>query len=669
MLTNLKQWKKIILSLPDEEFFDIIRNYLGELKTPFNKHLLIEQLLAFLSKEETVERIISLVNESDAYLLTLIYSLGGPTTKVLFSFVQDSQSFLEYQNHILNLEERLLIYKEPDTGRIRLSPIFKEILEKQILDTRLVFPSEKITDQTASPPWFSEALLIAMISFLKNSPDLFKLDGELKKRSLDELSSIFPLLFSGDSQESRFEFLFKVLQKLHLLTEKDGKVWIHYENVNNISKLPILTRYTLFIAAAATGSKDLKVISKRAELLSSFLFSLPEGRGFSFPTLLSFLRFYSRSEKLDEKELRQIIDSLITTEILHYQGKDVYELNPFFSELLHGSNDEPVFIIQPSFIITAKPWITLETGLPLALSSNILKYDIFAEYEITKQSCIKIRQIDMTHIDLLNYLETMSGNSTPQNIKTSLEHWALDYNTFQLFEGVTLVVSNPRRVVVDHLETLKPFIRSNPAPGVYIFNKEDEKEWSKLLNEAGLPVLTGSSEVTEAQNETINFEEYQKKGSLSPKITFIEQERPADRNSPSFINELKKVMEEQNFSRTEHEDILARIERKLILFPRQLQRALKSKDKAEVGGLDYTGKVRLIQRALDSKRTILEIKSTAIPGDTNRILIKPVSVNHEGANLILLAWTLPEEDEIEIPIRKISYVKLLRSSLYAPVSG
>ena len=128
-------------------------------------------------------------------------------------------------------------------------------------------------------------------------------------------------------------------------------------------------------------------------------------------------------------------------------------------------------------------------------------------------------------------------------------------------------------------------------------------------------------------------------------------------------------MDSRNFSKTEHEDILARIERKLILFPGQLQRALKSKDKAEVGGLDYTGKVRLIQRALDSKRTILEIKSTALPGENNRILIKPVSVNHDGPNLILLAQTLPEENDIEIPIRKISYVKLLRSSLYAPVSG
>ncbi len=669
MLTNLKQWKKIILSLPDEEFFDIMRNYLGELKTPFNKHLLIEQLLAFLSKEETVERIISLVNDADAYLLTLIYSLGGPTTKVLFGFVQDSQSFLEYQNHLLNLEERLLIYKEPDTGKIRLSPIFKGILEERILDTRLVFPSKKITTKTSSPPWFSEALLIALISFLKNSPDLFKLDGELKKRSLDELSSVFPLLFNGSSQESRFEFLFKVLQKLHLLIEKEGKVHIHFENVHNVSKLPILNRYTLFFAAASTNSKNMKDISKRAEILSYFISSIPEGRGFSFSTLLSFLRFYSRSEKIDENELQKTINVLITTEILHSHGKDIFELNHFFSDILYNSYDEPAFIIQPSFIITTKPWITLDTGIPLALSSDILKYDIFAEYEITKQSCIKIRQIGMAHQDLLAYLDSMSGNSTPQNIKTSLEHWALDYNTFQLFEGVTLVVSSPRRVVIDHLETLKPFIKSNPAPGVYIFNKEDEKEWSKLLNEAGLPVLSRADSAAEMETETIHFEEYPQKGSHLQKITFIEREQLPDRDSPVFINELKKVMDSRKFSRTEHEDILARIERKLILFPGQLQRALKSKDKAEVGGLDYTGKVRLIQRALDSKRTILEIKSTALPEKNNRILIKPLSVNHDGPNLILFAQTLPEENDIEIPIRKISYVKLLRSSLYAPVSG
>ncbi len=669
MLTNLKQWKKIILSLPDDDFFDIMRNYLGELKTPFNKHILIEQLLAFLSRDSTVSRIISLINRGDAYILTLIYSLGGPTTKVLFNFVKASQSFLEFQNHLLNLEERLLIYEESGTGKILISPIFREILEQRVFDTRIVFPSKKIPVHKALPPWFSEALLIAVLSFFKNSPDLFKLDGGLKKRSLEDLSTTFPLLFVTAEGASRFEILFSSLQKLHLIAEESGRVHIHYENLLRFSRLPILNRYTLFFAAAAVDTDSLEDISELGDLLSVFLASLPEAEGFTLSTLLSFLRFYSQDKNISDSRMHRIIETLTMTGILFIYNKQYYALNPFFSENLHLSTDEPVIIIQPSFIITSKPWITLETGLPLALSADIKRYDIFAEYEINKQSCIKIRRIGMTYKNFLDYLEKMSNSSIPQNIRTSVEHWSQDYNTFQLFDGVALVVSSPRQVVIDHLENLKPFILSNPAPGVYIFNKEDEKEWSKLLLDAGFPVLAESAGVSDFELEAVSYEKLQKTGKHFPEINFIEQKQLPQKSSPSFVKDLKKTMDKQNFSRAEYEDISARIERKLILFPGQLQRALKSRDKAEVGGLDYTGKVRLIQRALDSNRNILEIKSTALPGDSSRILIKPVTINHQEENLVLLAQTLPEEDDIEIPIRKISYVKLLRSSLYAPVSG
>lgn len=93
MLNNLEQWKTIIVSLPDDDFFAIMRNYLGEIKTPFNKHILIDRLLAFLTREETVERIVTLISNDDAYLLTLIYFLDEPDIKTLYSFIKESKSF------------------------------------------------------------------------------------------------------------------------------------------------------------------------------------------------------------------------------------------------------------------------------------------------------------------------------------------------------------------------------------------------------------------------------------------------------------------------------------------------------------------------------------------------------------------------------------------------
>lgn len=72
---------------------------------------------------------------------------------------------------------------------------------------------------------------------------------------------------------------------------------------------------------------------------------------------------------------------------------------------------------------------------------------------------------------------------------------------------------------------------------------------------------------------------------------------------------------------------------------------------------------------MESRTDILEIKSNFLSADKNRILIKPIRINNEKDKHILQASTLPEEEEIEIPVGKISYIRLLKSSLYAPVSG
>lgn len=666
MLTNLEQWKKIILSLDDNDFFDIMRNYLGELQTPFNKHTLIEKLLVFLSRETTVERIISLISNADAYLLTLIYSLGEPDAKTLYKFISGSKSFLEFQNHILNLEERLLIFEEPDTGKIRLSPIFRETLVNQVLNTQLIFPSKKITNNKIPPPWFSEALFVALISFLKNFTDLFKLDGSLKKRSKDEINSVFPILNTETESGTRFNLAITSLLKLSLIYLTDGKVSINYDAFSNFSKLPLIARYSLLLAGLIRETKTEKELFNFSYIISSFITALPPDRSFNNETLLSFLKFYTINTTYEERDLRRILYILKVTEILYLDEEDFYTVNPYFTEYTQTEKrDEPLLIIQSSFVLTAKPWITLEDGLPLALSSDVIKYDLFTQYEIRKQSCLNVHYIGLSYPDLRIYLETLSGKELPSNMVTSLNQWADDYSTFRLFREITLVVSESRQTFIDHLEPLKPYIQANPAPGVYILNKDEEKDWSKILNDAGLPVFAEISP-RDQDRKNLAFEAYTDKRQYSPLI-FIEKSSITEDTSPLFLRKLKESIDKRKFTRSEYEDFSARLEKKLILFPEQIEKALRPKDKAEVGGLDYTGKVRLIHRALDSKRNILEIKSSVLPGNSDRILVKPVSVEHEGDNLVLQAKTLPEEEVFTIPIRKISYVKLLRSSLYAPV--
>ena len=55
------------------------------------------------------------------------------------------------------------------------------------------------------------------------------------------------------------------------------------------------------------------------------------------------------------------------------------------------------------------------------------------------------------------------------------------------------------------------------------------------------------------------------------------------------------------------EEIRARIDKRIILFPEQIHAGMARQEKTEAGGLDYIGKVRLIEKAISSKKDLLEV--------------------------------------------------------------
>ena len=80
---NIMLWRESLSLMQDSHFFDLLQMYLGEIKTPYNKPNLIEQLSSFLRKEETKQTMISLLSKEDLELLTAIYLIPKITQKKL----------------------------------------------------------------------------------------------------------------------------------------------------------------------------------------------------------------------------------------------------------------------------------------------------------------------------------------------------------------------------------------------------------------------------------------------------------------------------------------------------------------------------------------------------------------------------------------------------------
>lgn len=62
---EIAQWQEAIAALSDKQFFDTMRLYLGEIKTPYNKQRLIEQLAAFIYKTEHIQKALTLMDAFD----------------------------------------------------------------------------------------------------------------------------------------------------------------------------------------------------------------------------------------------------------------------------------------------------------------------------------------------------------------------------------------------------------------------------------------------------------------------------------------------------------------------------------------------------------------------------------------------------------------------------
>ena len=103
-------WRESIALLPDNHFFEIIRMYLGEIKTPFNKQKLIEELGAFLRKAENRAVIFALLEKEEIELLAAVKFIEKPTREKIRDFFQDSYSYAFIFDKTNNCRDRFARY-------------------------------------------------------------------------------------------------------------------------------------------------------------------------------------------------------------------------------------------------------------------------------------------------------------------------------------------------------------------------------------------------------------------------------------------------------------------------------------------------------------------------------------------------------------------------------
>ncbi|HKK64959.1 MAG TPA: hypothetical protein VJ967_03815, partial [Clostridia bacterium] len=217
---QIDEWKRCLLDLPDELFFSIMKLYLGDLKTPFHKPRLVDRIIHLFSKEDTIQRAVALIDQQDALILTAVELLDRPTPQQIYQLLQDSYDYFNFHNHLMNLQERLIIFSCSDNPLLHINPFLHYDIREGVLSPAELFPPATPQKVDSGPPILAtEETLWCIAAQLKNYPEPLKADGTLKKKVSDELKSVFSTL-AEDNQPNQFYLLINALLKLGIL-EKD----------------------------------------------------------------------------------------------------------------------------------------------------------------------------------------------------------------------------------------------------------------------------------------------------------------------------------------------------------------------------------------------------------------------------------------------------------------
>jgi hypothetical protein len=716
-----EEWKSALLTLPDSSYFELMRSVFGNIKTPFNKQRLVEDLESFLSKKEIQDAIAAYIDERDAKIIAAVAILGDPVPGELGTFFAGELSFAELRSAILSLEERLILYRFPHRGplspelrgteaatpparRLALNPLLEPVLSPMVNNRNALFPSEtlSVSAQNSNAILHSDAalrlgddrILAALFAFVAGEGDFFTAEGGIRKKILNDGKT----LFDGLDLES----LTGGLQALGLVRQgAEGPA------VGLVLDEPKLRRFAAlsyserreYLAAGVWVSRNAPspALYSRSRLhslagfISAFMRMLKPDRQYPGLTLIRLADMLERSSpgRLGERPgffaldqggrtaNSRFFDSILGA--LEIAGLLSAAPGGAYFRALPGeqgpSEGAPVIAMDSAFSCILYPEISFADALSLALFSLVRETGAAVRFELTRESVVRGFDTGLSASGMLALLDRLSGNRVEQNLRWTMEDWEARYSGVSLFQGMALVLGEDRRYLAE-AEPVSSLISRTLAPGVYLLSAEDRADAVQALRRAGIDI------VAQPPQEGPGYDD---KSSPYPPLDRVrlwegfqllpEPEAQAIPGpllpDPGLAGRYKErfhgALEKLPLAREAREELSARIERRLILSESQLTAAPARYEKLEARGLDYVGKTSIAKQAIAAKQ-LIEIVWSGQQGEVNRAIGLPNALQKSGGETLLVLKPLPSGDPIRLPLGKIGLLRRVKRSIFGEES-
>ncbi|HAF85897.1 MAG TPA: hypothetical protein DCG32_05925 [Sphaerochaeta sp.] len=622
-------FKTLLNRYSEENYFYLARNYLGLIKTPFHKPELTTKLCNFFSQPEIEGKILSLIDEMDQIILSLVH-IGGPLTgENIISLLEGKWSYGKLVRRVSNLQERMILLN--DGGSLIFNPLFEERIRLLCSLKPLLGEGPDVLQNGA---YCSTEFVRAYLNVL---------DREQRLAYKDEYSSLFPS-YSPEQLKLLFSLLGETLGRQCVITA-EKRVSVNFEKAQQLLALSDRQLLCLLIAEPYPLEKE----RMQALLFSNELMALLDKVGScDTASLTLLLRLLSLKTGLTYDS--SLLDTLSTLGVLS------------LNDLWHANHIEED-ALRSTLVIDSDNTISYSGSCPgsdiLYRFSELTVLDRQTSYQVTPQSFTRGLDSNLTWTVIHTYLE---NNSYPLMSASLLKMLAITYERYQqitIYDGIVLVTEDRVTRLLTQLESMQDHIVAIINENTFLMKRSTEMTWRNILVQSGVLVpakRTGERLEVTAEADNPFFEKLVQVSKLPP--VPIDIPCMLDREPAMLDQTLHLAIETMKLTKAERSDLEQRFKAKMILVEDQIVAQVVN-GVIEAGGFDYQGKVGLCRNAVGKHNIALQLM---LP--EQELIVQALEVAYTAQKEALLkAAVMPDMEVKIIPVSKIFLVRQLRYHL------
>lgn len=699
-------WRESFLFLEENHFFEIMKMYLGEIKTPYNKQKLIANLEGFLHKKENLVAIKSFLSDDELEIISAVVFIPDVTEEKLSSFFKNTFKYSFLYEKLLNLEERLILFKtknenssQGDSFVIKFNPLLEDMFFDLININRLL-PQIEFTKTEKPAARITPELISCFISYILENPNIAKQDGTLKKHSLQNIPVVF-----GD-EVKKIEILYKAFLNLGILKETGHGAEVDWSKFSDFLNLSFAeqTVYITISSCSHLSRESLRLHSQifvdTVKNLSDRVFTLDLFLRTGF--LVSAASFDSSSEgsfktsrfakiiqegrlRLSEHNsdavkvstsgaLERMFEAAVSLGIIYISGttkdgsKDsgvVYSVSDFLAAPEQCSeNLSGMLRIDSSLAVSLMPGFALRDIVPLSKFMSLKKYDKVSEFLISRQSIMRGFDIGLSAKEILQILTERTLYEIPETLKVQIEEWNSSYSSASFYKGFVLKVDGKAALAAQHNSVLSPHIHTVIAPGIFLLDVNDDAEAVSLIKKSGLDFI-GKIKSVKEENRTAGFFNLKLNGKKNFGCSGFEtpSEIIPKKDSAEIEKELFLKLEQMELDESQKENLELRIEHKVIVNPAQLNSSILRLEKSNANAMDYAGKIYVFEQALANDEKI-ELRFAKDGKKELSVFGKPVGIRKQSDDVFVQLLLIPENVVKEFSLGKAQFIKRIKKTIY-----